>query len=292
MTAIPVITLDVIRQRLHQPGADEPFVLHEFSGGHVPPAGECRMEVYFISFLHRGEVLVESDLVTYTQKAPALFAMAPSVIRRFVQGSRDFKIEVIFFEKAFFLQPLSDVTYLDKCRFFYDRDQHLLSLGASKYQDLCTYFDIIRQQVDSPGKHSVDVVRSVLQIILFEIATLHAAGRPAGASYSHTQLICSVFRQNLEKHFLTERKVSFYASLQHLSRKYFSAVIQQQTGKTAGALIEERVLLEARALLQNKELTIGQIADALGFEDASNFGNYFKNGAGLSPLNFRTMVLG
>lgn len=291
MTFIPVVNLDVIRQRLGQTDRPAPFVLHEFRTHNAPLLPECRMEVYFIALLHEGEIQVKSDLVAHTLQAPALFAMAPAVMRKFVQGSRNFRSEVIFFEKAFFLQPLSDATFLDKYPCFYERDHHLLPLDAPTYQDLCGHLDLIRKQAARPTQYSSDIVRNVLHIILLEIATLPTAP-PAEAGYSHNRLIYSVFRQNLEKHFLTERRVSFYAYAQHLSSKYFSGVIQQQTGKTASELIDERVLLEARALLQNKELTISQIAAMLNFEDASYFGKYFKNLAGTSPLNYRHAVAG
>jgi len=286
MTFIPVVNLALIRQRLGQTDSQAPFVLHEFGTQNAPLLPECRMEVYFIALLHEGEIQVESDLMAYTLQAPALFAMAPTAIRKFVQGSRDFRSEVIFFEKAFFLQHLSDATFLDKYPFFYEQGHPPLPLEASTYQDLCGYVDLIRRQVARSTRNSPDIVRSVLQIILLEVNNLQPA-QSSETGYSHNRLIYSVFRQNLERHFLVERRVAFYAQAQHLSSKYFSGVIQQQTGKTAGELIDERVLLEARALLQNKELTISQVAGMLNFEDASYFGKYFKNLVGISPLSFR-----
>ena len=100
----------------------------------------------------------------------------------------------------------------------------------------------------------------------------------------------SIFKDNLEKYFRTARKVSFFASLQNLSSKYFSGIIRQYCGKSAGEMIDERVILEARALLQNKDLTVSQISELLGFDDVSNFGKYFKNLTGDSPLGYRKLI--
>ena len=97
----------------------------------------------------------------------------------------------------------------------------------------------------------------------------------------------SEFKENLERYFRSHRKVAYYASLQNLSSKYFSSVLQMLTGKTGGEIIDERVILEARALLQKKALTVNQVADLLNFYDASIFGKYFKNLTKQSPLAYR-----
>jgi AraC-like DNA-binding protein len=59
------------------------------------------------------------------------------------------------------------------------------------------------------------------------------------------------------------------------------------TGKTAGDWIEDYVMLEAKAMLTNTDMTISQISDHLHFPDTSTFGKYFRRHTGLSPKEFK-----
>jgi AraC-like DNA-binding protein len=54
--------------------------------------------------------------------------------------------------------------------------------------------------------------------------------------------------------------------------------------------MHERVLLEARRLLIQKNSDITQIAFDLGFNDASYFSRFFKKTSGQSPSEFRAGI--
>ena len=289
MAAIQTIDIKTIQTRLNITHCNDKFVHHQFTIHNAPKFEMCRMEVYFIALLHKGEVEIETDLTSQAIQAPAILAMAPSVIRKFVTASSNYSSEAIFFDKSFFLEHLADTTYLDKYNFFYTHQQHLMPISKSSYKEVSQYFNIVKRQLKKPGKLSNDIVRNILQVIILEIAAL-IPSKEKNKSYSHNQLICSVFKEHLEKHFRSERKVFFYASLQHLSSKYFSNIILQETGKTAGDTIDEKVQLEAQALLHKKELTVSQIADLLSFTDASNFSKYYKNLTGQSPHYYRKSI--
>jgi AraC-like DNA-binding protein len=58
-------------------------------------------------------------------------------------------------------------------------------------------------------------------------------------------------------------------------------------GKTAGDLIRDRVVLEAKRLLVNADLSITQIAYELNFGDGSYFTKFFRKYAGVTPEEFR-----
>ena len=70
----------------------------------------------------------------------------------------------------------------------------------------------------------------------------------------------------------------------HLNR-----ALKETTGKTTSQLIAERVTQEARALLKHTDWNISEIAWCLGFEELSNFTNFFKKNAASSPGSFRNI---
>ncbi len=81
--------------------------------------------------------------------------------------------------------------------------------------------------------------------------------------------------------------VNYMASQLHLSSKYLSDLLKQETGKTALELIHLYVVSEAKNLLTAGEQSIAEIAYQLGFENPPYFSRLFKKEVGMSPKEFK-----
>jgi AraC-like DNA-binding protein len=66
------------------------------------------------------------------------------------------------------------------------------------------------------------------------------------------------FRLTLEKHFHTTQSVSEYARLLKVSATYLGGAVHERTGREAGDIIRQRVLLEAKRLLAHTEMTVSE----------------------------------
>ena len=64
--------------------------------------------------------------------------------------------------------------------------------------------------------------------------------------------------------------------------------IKKIYGKTPYEIINERKIKAAKELLGNSSYTINEIADILGYNDASYFSKVFKKTVGVSPLRYRS----
>lgn len=80
---------------------------------------------------------------------------------------------------------------------------------------------------------------------------------------------------------------SLYARMQHITPRYFSAIIKEKTGDSALQWIVRMVITEAKQLLEESDLSIKEIADQLNFPTQSFFGKYFKQYVGVSPKEYR-----
>jgi AraC family transcriptional regulator, transcriptional activator of pobA len=85
--------------------------------------------------------------------------------------------------------------------------------------------------------------------------------------------------------------VSAIASQLHLSPKYMSDLLKQETGKTALELIHLHVVSEAKNMLVAGERSISEIAYKLGFENPPYFSRLFKKEVGLSPKEYKNQIL-
>jgi AraC-like DNA-binding protein len=81
--------------------------------------------------------------------------------------------------------------------------------------------------------------------------------------------------------------VNFMASQLHLSPKYLSDLLKQETGKTALELIHLYMISEAKNMLVVGDRSISEIAYQLGFENPPYFSRLFKKEVGMTPKEFK-----
>lgn len=95
------------------------------------------------------------------------------------------------------------------------------------------------------------------------------------------------FETMLEEHFLEHLSVAEYAQLLSITPTHLSRVLRASTGQPASAIIENRIVREARRNLAFSNLTITEISYQLGYEDPSYFSRVFKRVTGQSPRDYR-----
>lgn len=82
--------------------------------------------------------------------------------------------------------------------------------------------------------------------------------------------------------------VSRYAEELRVTPAHLQKNIKKITGKTPLTWINEAVILEAKSLLRNTDLPVGEIASKVGIDDPSYFARLFKKNVGVSPAVFRS----
>lgn len=81
--------------------------------------------------------------------------------------------------------------------------------------------------------------------------------------------------------------VQYIAGTLHISTKYLSNLLKQLTGQTTQQHIHEKLIEKAKERLSTTDLSVSEIAYALGFEHAQSFSKLFKAKTKQSPLEFR-----
>lgn len=104
---------------------------------------------------------------------------------------------------------------------------------------------------------------------------------------THYQKIISRFNDLLNTHYQEQKNVIFYADRLNLSPKNLSNILKKETGLSAKQSIEEFIMLEAKSLLKQTQMSIKEIVYWLGYIDQSYFTKVFKIKEGLTPLEYR-----
>ncbi len=141
-------------------------------------------------------------------------------------------------------------------------------------------------EFESANDYKMDMLRSLLTAVLVKLSRSMPNTFKEGAPKHHLQLIRQ-FEKLIELHFHEKRLPKEYAELLFVSPNHLNALTNAMVGVSAGDLIRERVLLEAKRLLVNSDLLVGQVADQLNFEDNAYFTRFFKKATGVTPEVFR-----
>jgi len=95
------------------------------------------------------------------------------------------------------------------------------------------------------------------------------------------------FHELISEHIREERSVRFYAAKLFVTPKYLTEIVKEVTGKTAGELIDEMVMKEAKLLLADPSISVMEVAGILHFSDQFFFRKFFKRHLGQTPSEYR-----
>ena len=87
--------------------------------------------------------------------------------------------------------------------------------------------------------------------------------------------------------FRQQRQLDFYAEKLGMTVDRLNDHVKRSTGVTAGHLIRQRVLTEAKRQLVFTTQPIHEISDELAFADPSHFARFFRKQTGTTPHEFR-----
>jgi len=150
------------------------------------------------------------------------------------------------------------------------------------------YFDTLINQIKriyvSDKKIKSEILKKYLEIILLEILQ---SNQETLNLKNNNYLRFLAFKKDIKDNFKSQKKVKFYANKQNISPKTLNLAVRQTVDKSAKQFINEYVILSAKRLLINSNLTSSEIAYELGFDEPTNFTKFFKKAEKISPTMFR-----
>lgn len=133
---------------------------------------------------------------------------------------------------------------------------------------------------------SPELIPAFLFILLKKIQKLFS-GASIDRNIKHQIVVYKKFKHLVEQNFFKHSTLTEYADKLNITAHYLTCTVKAICNKTASDVIKERVILEAKQLLQFSDKTISEITELLNFKDSSYFARYFKKNTGFSPLEFR-----
>ena len=247
-----------------------------------------RADFYHILLVEEGASRHFVDFQELSLEPFTLLFINKDAVHHF-ERSEHIKGKAIVFLDSFFCHNEQDARFLQSSVCF--NNFHAISklkIGED-CQGLKDYFGMMLQAFRNPlEQHHAPYLRNLLHnyLILSERFLREQDDfeqLPSGIDMDYT----TAFREILNEHFKTQKNVGFYATAINITENRLYHATQRILGKSPKQVIKERLILEAKRLLVHSGKPIKEICFELGFEEPSNFNQFFKKYAQVTPSNFR-----
>ncbi|MEI6950009.1 AraC family transcriptional regulator [Paraflavisolibacter sp. H34] len=249
-----------------------------------------RHSFYHLVLFTRGRGSHTIDFERFAVQPGQVYFMVPGQVHSWhFEGEVDGYI--IHFSDQLFRSFLQDPYYLERFPFFSGNSaEGVCQLPEDGLRQVFPLMETILGEAAGSDPFSLDRVR--LALLDFFIAVdrrCGSAGRKSVPPQKATLL--RSFQKLVDRNFRLLRLPKEYAALLYVTPNHLNALCQDLLGKTAGEVIRDRVLLEARRLLTNAGQTVTEIAYDLNFQDNSYFNRFFKKETGQTPEEFRKQFI-
>ncbi|WP_455619222.1 response regulator transcription factor [Eisenbergiella sp.] len=99
------------------------------------------------------------------------------------------------------------------------------------------------------------------------------------------------FSRYIEQHYSEDIPLEEIAAVFQLTPTYFSNLVKEATGSSFSRNLTDVRMKRAKAMLQETDCRIYEIARSTGYEDVKYFNRVFKKEIGITPMQFREQLL-
>jgi AraC-like DNA-binding protein len=168
-----------------------------------------------------------------------------------------------------------------------------LHLSEEEKETILSVFRMIETELNSRiDDFSQDVILSQIELLL-NFANRFYKRQFITRKTVHNDLLQKL-EEVLDEYFNDPERsnkgvptVAYLAGRLNLSPSYLSDMLRSMTGRNAQQHIHDKLIEKAKEILSTTNLSVSEVAYALGFEYSQSFSKLFKNKTNLSPLEFR-----
>lgn len=261
-----------------------PFFLadrHTYKNAHVNFPFRTFSYGIGITYTGKGDVF-KIGSTDYSLKARSLTTVGPGMVCQWA-GNYTAEHDTVYFTEELF-EGIKAKSFLHALPFFFHGGNHVIQLTDEQVKKIRSLFALLKVLQDEKN-----AIPGIVHALLMLANTFHSVqnNKPKKESASRREVITQEFRRLVADNFIQHKEVAYYAKHLNITPKYLSEVLQFELGKSAKNFIDEFVMMEAKSLLKQTTMSIQEICQWLGFEDASHFTKSFKKQVKNTPTRYR-----
>lgn len=247
-----------------------------------------RLTFYDILLVTRGRGGFALDDADYKVAPGVVLFTRPGEVRRWTVTGLDGAC--LFFAPDFVREAFSDPHFVEHFAFFRPgRPSGALRLTTRQRAEFLKRFAAMRAEFAQVGVDTSHLLRARLYELLVLLNRWYT--RAHGDSRPRPDSITARFTALVDRDFRKEHRVAAYAAALGVTPGHLSLLCKTTLGLTAGAVIHERLAVEAKRLLLFTATSAADIGYALGFEDPAYFSRFFRRLTGRAPRQYRAAGL-
>ncbi len=246
-------------------------------------------EFYQIIWFRHGEGTHRVDFVDYPITDNTIFFVSPGQIHAF-DGVENYEGVIILFNASFLADEESSESVFLKYNVFnaYDSTPYC-KVSDEDAERLMALVNEMNREYSLTGAFAhKDYMQYLVRMFLIKVQ--RGGKREENQKLYATNVSNRTFvrfRQLLEQNFRSVHTVQEYAGMLNVSVRTLTKYVGLCAHRSPLQIINDRIVLEAKRLLQHTSRNVKEIGYELGFEDPSYFVKFFKRMAGVMPTEFR-----
>ena len=250
-----------------------------------------RTGFYQIIWFHSGNLTLWVDFRPLQVKPNTIVFLNKDVVKR-LDDTTPFDGLAILFTDNFYCKTEADTKYLRNNILFND----LLAISEIQVSGQSKLFESLFEQMNDEY-HQVkdnfqsDILQNLLHNFLLHSERIRRKQGFIEIKKSADLDYVMLFKDLLDKQYQIQKQVGYYAGQILITEKRLNLATTKVLGKTPKELIDDRVMLEAKRLLAHTTESVKEIGFNLGFEEPTNFIEYFKKHALTPPSDFREKLI-
>lgn len=162
-----------------------------------------------------------------------------------------------------------------------------IRLDPAKLQSFGARIEQLKEELATKAPGYEHAARATLQLLLIDLARRAPwLQTPVDRPRTPPDLISRAFA-DIDHHFREPSALAGAASRLGYSKGHLTTRLRELTGRTYGDWVIERRMIESRRLLSATDLSIGDVAQALGYVEVESFIRRFRVRHGLTPASWR-----
>ena len=261
--------------------------------GFITAPRSHRLMFHEIAFITKGRGRLDIDMASLDVAARSVLVTGPGEVRRWRLDEPELEGVLVFFESEFIDAFFGSTRFLASLPLMAAAPEArgVVAPGRS-FDTVMDIAGLMCGELKAPRADTSHALRAETYRLLVALQRLAVGGmgderRQVHAKRLGAHRLARRFCGLVERHHAEHHEVAAYAGRLDVSPRHLNACVREATGMTASDTIHRRQFLEARRLLLHTELSVGAIADRLGFADASYFIRFFKRHAGQTPIAWR-----
>jgi AraC family transcriptional regulator, transcriptional activator of pobA len=248
-----------------------------------------RKDFYFIALVsNAGKTKITYDNTNVTQLNSFLVFQSPGLLYSFYRDNTAHGYLLYFKKECLsFFKPDFDKEF----PFFNILHTNFYKLNQNKFLEFAPHFEEVFSAYESSSDNQHKVASIKLLALLYQLKEFTNAFKQWEDGFTTPQqILLQKFIQLVNNFYIEKRTIEEYASMLNVTPNHLSQSIKIASGKNASGFINDRILSEAKSLIQFTDFDIAEIAYQLNFSDPANFGKFFKKHTDQTPLEFRKLA--